>query len=138
MEPWAMNVSEEKVLRLCRTLLVAEPAAKKLPLADYLSAIPRLECLADVACGTPVLARGDVDAKPGEKIGDGDIRLRSMVETLQYGRSRGWKQIVFGHKGRKPEESLDKVAKRIGQLLQSDVPLIKDWLDSSTNTIKPQ
>ena len=36
-------------------------------------------CLA----GTPVLIRGDVDAKPGLKIGEGDIRLRSMAGTLR-------------------------------------------------------
>jgi phosphoglycerate kinase len=134
-----MNVSEEKVLRLCRTLLGADgqEAERKRPLEEYLKAVPRLESLADVAAGTPVLVRGDVDAKPGEKIGDGDVRLRSMVETLQFGIARGWKQIIFGHKGRKPEETLDKVAKRIGQLLQAEVPLVKDWLDAATNTVKP-
>ena len=79
-----------------------------------------------------MLVRGDVDAKPGAKIGDGDIRLRSMVDTLQFGRQRGWKQIVFGHIGRKPEGSLAKVAKRLGELLDCDVPLIADWLDEST------
>jgi phosphoglycerate kinase len=33
---------------------------------------------------------------------------------------------------------LDKVAKRIGALLEIDVPLIKDWLDESTMTILPK
>ena len=79
--------------------------------------------------GTPVLVRGDVDAKPGANIGDGDIRLRSMVDTLQFGRQRGWKQIIFGHIGRKPEGSLAKVAKRLGEIMKCDVPLISDWLD---------
>jgi hypothetical protein len=37
-----------------------------------------------------------------------------MVETLKFGVSKGWKQIIFGHIGRKPEGSLDKVAKRVG------------------------
>ena len=63
--------------------------------------------------------------------------MRSMVETLEFGRARGWKQIIFGHKGRKPEESLNKVAKRLGELLKIDVPLITDWLDEATMTIKP-
>ena len=84
-----------------------------------------------------MLVRGDVDAKPGAKIGDGDIRLRSMVDTLKFGRERGWKQIVFGHIGRKPEGSLAKVAKRLGELLKCDVPLIGDWLDESSMTILP-
>jgi phosphoglycerate kinase len=60
-----------------------------------------------------------------------------MVDTLQFGRERGWKQIVFGHIGRKPEGSLNKVAKRLGEILKCDVPLVGDWLDESTMTILP-
>jgi phosphoglycerate kinase len=87
--------------------------------------------------GTPVLVRGDVDAKPGANLGDGDVRLRSMLETLEFGRQHGWKQIVFGHIGRKPEGSLNKVAKRLGELLHCEVSLISDWLDEKTMTILP-
>lgn len=131
-----MPATEEQVSKLCRTLLGGEPGAKKLPLEDYLAAIPRLDALADVPSGTPVLVRGDVDAKPGEKIGEGDVRLRSMVETLEFGRQKGWKQIIFGHRGRKPEETLAKVARRIGELLKTEVPLISDWLDEESLTVK--
>ena len=102
-----------------------------------MDAIPGLGSLEDLPSGTPVLVRGDVDAKPGPNIGDGDIRLRSMVDTLQFGRQNGWKQIIFGHIGRKPEGSLAKVAKRLGEILECDVPLISDWLDESTTTILP-
>ena len=56
-----------------------------------------------------------LDAKPGPTIGEGDIRLRSMKETLKYGQDRGWKQIIFGHVGREPEKSLAKVAARLGR-----------------------
>jgi phosphoglycerate kinase len=76
-----------------------------------------------------------VDAKPGATIGEGDIRLRSMADTLHYGIQRGWKQIVFGHIGREPEKSLNKVAKRLGEILKCDVPLVSDWLDESSMTI---
>lgn len=50
-----------------------------------------------------MLIRGDLDAKP-VKIGEGDIRLRSMLDTLRFGQEHGWKQIIFGHIGRKPEK----------------------------------
>jgi phosphoglycerate kinase len=60
-----------------------------------------------------------------------------MVDTLKFGQQRGWKQIIFGHIGRKPDGSLAKVARRLGQMLEGDVPLIADWLDESTNTILP-
>lgn len=129
-----MNVSDQSMLPWCRTLLGAAPAPHK-TLADYLAAIPRLKSLADVPSGTVVLVRGDVDAKPGSKVGEGDERLRSMVETLKFGIEKGWKQVIFGHIGRKPEGSLSKVAARLGELLGQQVPFIGDWLDEANLTI---
>lgn len=130
-----MTVSDEKMLAWCRVLLGADPNAPRITLEQYLAAIPRLSSLVDVRRATPVLVRGDVDAKPGAKIGEGDERLRSMVETLRFGIDRGWKQVVFGHIGRKPEGSLKAVAARIGELLGQKVPLITDWLDETSLTI---
>src|SRR5579863_9135569 len=127
-----MPVSNEKMLAWCRALLNADPAAPRKTLEQYLAAIPRLATLADVPSGTPVLVRGDVDAKPGAKIGEGDERLRSIVETLKFGVARGWKQVIFGHIGRKPEGSLKSVAARIGELLDQKVPLVSDWLEEAT------
>jgi phosphoglycerate kinase len=64
-----------------------------------------------------------------------------MKETLNFGRERGWKQIIFGHLGRKvPEKplgSLEKVAARLGQILGCNVPLLEDWLDETKFAIKP-
>ncbi len=133
-----MPVTESTVNTLCRQLLGVDAVGKKPPLDAYLAAIPALDDLANLPSGTAVLIRGDVDAKPGEKIGEGDVRLRSMLETLKFGQSRGWKQIIFGHRGRKPEESLAKVAKRLGELLGTNVPLLTDWLDEATMTVSPQ
>ncbi len=130
-----MAVTEQEMIAWCEMLLAGRAAAPKLTLADYIRSIPGLASLEELPSGTPVLVRGDVDAKPGEKIGDGDIRLRSMVDTLQFGQKHGWKQIVFGHIGRKPEGSLAKVAKRLGELLKCEVPLVGDWLDESSMTI---
>jgi phosphoglycerate kinase len=132
-----MPLSSKDMQTWCETLLAARAAAPDMTLADYLDAIPGLGSLEDLPSGTPVLVRGDVDAKPGPSIGDGDIRLRSMVDTLQFGRQNGWMQIVFGHIGRKPEGSLAKVAKRLGEIIECDVPLISDWLDESSLTILP-
>jgi phosphoglycerate kinase len=134
-----MTVTADRVLKLARVLKSFEPQ-EKLALADYLAAIPRLDSLADVPRGTSVLVRGDVDAKPGAELGQGDIRLRSMRETLEFGRQRGWKQIVFGHLGRKekskPIGSLAKVAARLGQILSCDVPVIGDWFDEGRAAVK--
>ncbi|MGC4002096.1 MAG: phosphoglycerate kinase [Pirellulales bacterium] len=132
-----MPATAAKIESLLKTLLTAGADGPKLTLRQYLDAIPRLSTLNDVPSGTPVLVRGDVDAKPGKAIGEGDERLRSMVETLKFGQAKGWKQIIFGHIGRKPEGSLDKVAVRIGELLGTEATLIADWYDPATNTILP-
>src|SRR5690606_7746606 len=58
--------------------------------------------------------------------------LRSMLDTLKFGQQRGWKQVIFGHIGRKPEGSLEKVARRFSELLGIEVELVTDWLDEST------
>ncbi|MEN6493208.1 MAG: phosphoglycerate kinase [Thermoguttaceae bacterium] len=133
-----MSVTQQAMEQWLLAILGADPNTPTLQLTEYLAKIPKLESLADLPSGTPVLVRGDTDAKPGAKIGEGDIRLRSMKDTLDYGRQRGWKQIIFGHIGREPEKSLEKVAKRLGEILGIQVPLIKDWLDPETVTIRDE
>ena len=134
-----MAATADRVLKLARVLKGFDVQESR-TLVDYLNGIPRLDSLADLPGGTSVLVRGDVDAKPGAEVGQGDIRLRSMKETLDFGRQRGWKQIVFGHLGRKekgkPIGSLAKVAARLGKILGCDVPLVEDWLDESTAAVK--
>lgn len=130
-----MSVTPQQVAQLCRELLAPGSTSPRKTLEEYLAAISRLDALGDLPNGTAVLVRGDVDAKPGATIGEGDIRLRSMVDTLAFGRQRRWKQIVFGHIGRKPEGSLKTVAKRMGELLNMEVPLVTDWLDDGTNCV---
>ena len=110
-----MSITTESMAAWCRKLLGADPNAPRLTLEQYLAGIPRMECLGKLPSGTPVLVRGDTDAKPGPTVGEGDIRLRSMKETLKFGQDRGWKQIIFGHIGREPEKSLAKVAARLGR-----------------------
>ena len=130
-----MNVTADLLTSLCQALVDPDRYGRPMSLEDYLRAIPRLASLAEVPAGTPVLVRGDVDAKPGAKIGEGDIRLRSMVPTLRFGRERGWKQVIFGHIGRKPEGSLKAVAVRLGELLNCPVILVSDWWDDTTQAV---
>lgn len=129
-----MPTTPDRIARLCRALVTPEQGPQR-TLEEYLRAIPRLDSLVDLPRGTRVLVRGDVDAKPGAQVGEGDIRLRSMLETLDFGRQRGWIQVIFGHIGRKPEGSLKAVAKRFGELLKAEVPLVADWLDESSLSV---
>lgn len=133
-----MAVTAEKIVKFARGILADDPDVPKLPMEKYLEAIPRLHSLADLPRGTPVLIRGDVDAKPGAKVGDGDIRLSSMKGTLDYARSKGWKIVIFGHIGREPEKSLAKVRSRLGEILGCEVGFVGDWLDGQTTTIKDE
>ena len=133
-----MPITTERMAAWCRKLLGADPKTPRLSLEQYLAGIPRMECLGKLPSGTVVLIRGDVDAKPGPKVGDGDIRLRSMKDTLKFGQERGWKQVIFGHVGREPEKSLNKVAARLGEILGCQVTFIEDWLDPATVTIKDE
>ncbi len=131
-----MPITTEAMAAWCRRLLGGDTNSKPLTLEDYLNVIPHVDCLGKLPSGTAVLIRGDVDAKPGPKVGDGDIRLRSMQDTLKFGQDRGWKQVIFGHIGREPEKSLSKVAARLGEILGCQVTFIEDWLDPATTTIK--
>jgi phosphoglycerate kinase len=133
-----MPVTEEQMRAACEEVLAGRGAHPGLTLADYIRDIPSLAAIEELPSGSPVLVRGDLDCKLGDAIGDGDIRLRSMVDTLQFGRDRGWKQVVFGHIGRRAEGSLNKVARRLGELLKCDVPLVSDWLDENRMSILPQ
>jgi len=133
-----MTLTADQIATFARGVLGDDPKVPKLPMEKYLDAIPRLSSLADLPSGTPVLIRGDVDAKPGAKVGDGDIRLRSMKGTLDFARQHRWKIVIFGHIGREPEKSLSKVRARLAEILGCDVGFIADWLDPATTTIKDE
>ena len=69
-----MTTTDDRVLNLCRVLKGFDQG-EELQLADYLAADPRLISLANVPAGRRCWCRGDVDAKPGAKLGQDDIRL---------------------------------------------------------------
>ena len=114
-----MSVTAEQLIPWCQALVEPDQFQPVQPLEAYLRSIPRLSSLADLPRGTPVLIRGDVDAKPGAKIGKGTFASARWCRRCAYGREHGWKQIVFGHIGRKPEGTLKAVAARLGELLES-------------------
>ena len=52
---------------------------------------------------------------------------------FEYGRGKGWKQIVFGHIGRDPKGSLKKVRDRLAEILKCEVGFVEDWLESGND-----
>ena len=64
-----------------------------------------------------------------------DTRIRASVPCIELALKAGAAVMVTSHLGRptegafKPEDSLAPVAKRLGELLGRDVPLVADWVD---------
>lgn len=137
-----MPLTAANVQSWCQQLLA--PSIDIPPLEDCLDSIPALESLADLPPGTRVLVRGDTDVVVDD---DGhisnDIRLQSLLATLQFGIERGWILIVYGHRGRDPELSLEPIAHHLATLLRnpiSDGPVVTflgDWLDDQTGEVLP-
>jgi phosphoglycerate kinase len=67
-----------------------------------------------------------------------DTRIRASVPCIQMALDAGAAVMVTSHLGRptegafKPEDSLAPVAKRLGELLGREVPVIADWVDGVT------
>ena len=64
-----------------------------------------------------------------------DTRIRASVPGIMAALEQGAAVMVTSHLGRptegelKPEDSLAPVAERLGQLLKTKIPLLKDWVD---------
>lgn len=135
-----MSVTADKVQDWCARLIEKSPDFP--PLAECLKKIPQLDALGDLPAGTRVLVRGDTDVVFEE---DGSIeddsRLRALVDTLTFGHAKGWVQILYGHRGRKPELSLAPVAACLNTLLSEAgvhcgaIQVVGDWLSDETGEI---
>lgn len=135
-----MVVSVEETTRWCQALIGSSDAIP--PLEDCLAVIPDLDSLDGLPAGTRVLVRGDTDvvvARDGTIAND--VRLRSLVDTLTYGGQRGWVQLLYGHRGRDPEMSLEPVARHLESLIPADVRgnqpvvFVGDWLNDETGEV---
>lgn len=135
-----MSVSVETTLAWCQKLIDKSPGFPTLE--ECLPKIPQLDSLGGLPAGTRVLVRCDTDVaiQPDGTLEE-DVRLRSLVETLRFGVAHGWVQIVFGHIGRKKENSLKPVAPFLQAILkEAGVPcgelvVLTDWMSDETGAI---
>jgi phosphoglycerate kinase len=88
--------------------------------------------------GRRVLIREDLNVPVKDGVVTSDARIRAALPTIQAALAAGGRVIVMSHLGR-PEEghpsdefTMAPVAKRLGELLGREVPLITDWLDGVT------
>ncbi|MDP3338626.1 MAG: phosphoglycerate kinase, partial [Rhodoferax sp.] len=88
------------------------------------------------ATGKRVFIRADLNV-PQDDAGNitEDTRIRASVPCIQMALDAGAAVMVTSHLGRptegafKPEDSLAPVAKRLGELLGREVPLVANWVD---------
>lgn len=88
------------------------------------------------AAGKRVFIRADLNV-PQDDAGNitEDTRIRASVPCIQMALAAGAAVMVTSHLGRptegafKPEDSLAPVAKRLGELLGREVPLVANWVD---------
>jgi phosphoglycerate kinase len=86
--------------------------------------------------GKRVFIRADLNV-PQDDAGNitDDTRIRASLPGIRMALDQGAAVMVTSHLGRpkegelKPEDSLLPVAKRLSELLKTEVPLVKDWVD---------
>ena len=88
--------------------------------------------------GKRVLIREDLNVPVAAGVVTSDARIRASLPTILAARDQGAAVMLMSHLGR-PDEgvyaeefSLAPVAKRLSELLNSPVRLVKDWLDGVT------
>ena len=93
-------------------------------------------CANGSARGKRVFIRADLNVPPDDagNITE-DTRVRASVPAIEMALKAGAAVMVTSHLGRptegefKPADSLAPVAKRLGELLGRDVPLVANWVD---------
>ncbi len=93
-------------------------------------------CASGKAAGQRVFIRADLNV-PQDASGaiTEDTRIRASIPCLQMALSAGAAVMVTSHLGRptegefKPADSLAPVAKRLGELMGREIPLISNWTD---------
>ena len=85
--------------------------------------------------GKRVLIREDLNVPVVDGVISSDARIRAALPSIKAARDAGAAVMLMSHLGRptegqvEDEFSLQPVAKRLGELLGCDVPLIQDWID---------
>ncbi|MEY3944892.1 MAG: hypothetical protein RL697_905, partial [Pseudomonadota bacterium] len=93
-------------------------------------------CASGFAENKRVFIRADLNV-PQDDAGNitEDTRIRASVPAIEMALKAGAAVMVTSHLGRptegefKPEDSLAPVAKRMGELLGREVPLVSNWVE---------
>lgn len=93
-------------------------------------------CASGKVAGQRVFIRADMNV-PQDSSGNitEDTRIRASIPCLQMALDAGAAVMVTSHLGRpvegqfKPADSLTPVAKRLGELMKREIPLVANWVD---------
>jgi phosphoglycerate kinase len=93
-------------------------------------------CASGKVAGQRVFIRADMNV-PQDSSGNitEDTRIRASIPCLQLALDAGAAVMVTSHLGRpvegqfKPADSLTPVAKRLGELMKREIPLVANWVD---------
>ena len=93
-------------------------------------------CTSGQVAGKRVFIRADLNV-PQDSSGaiTEDTRIRASIQCMQMALDAGAAVMVTSHLGRpvegefKPADSLAPMAKRVGEIMGRDVPLLSDWVD---------
>ena len=96
-------------------------------------------CARGQVAGKRVFIRADLNV-PQDDAGNitEDTRVRASIPCIEMALKAGAAVMVTSHLGRptegefKPEDSLAPVARRLGELLGREVPLVANWVDGVT------
>jgi phosphoglycerate kinase len=96
-------------------------------------------CAQGQVAGKRVFIRSDLNV-PQDDAGNitEDTRIRASIACIAMALEAGAAVMVTSHLGRPTEgtvsaaDSLAPVAKRLGELMQREVPLVRDWVDGVT------
>src|SRR5262245_51135426 len=108
-------------------LKVLSLAEGREPLEASLARVPPLEALSDLPRGTAVWIRADLDVEDRDGVIGDDPRLAGLHQTLEFGRARGWRMLLLGHRGRKPEQTLEYVHQKLRATESGAGAFVSDW-----------
>ena len=77
-----------------------------LPFKTIIDAIPRIDDLADLPAGTPVLVRADLDTPAQDGAIEDLSRIHADAATIEFCHRKTWRTVILGHIGRDRKTSL--------------------------------
>ncbi len=85
--------------------------------------------------GKRVLVREDLNVPVHDGEVTSDVRIRASLATIKHALEAGARVMIMSHLGRPTEGEFDAqysmapVARRLGELLGREVPVVADWID---------